>query len=112
MYTRAELEAISQTAHRHGLLLYVDGARLAYGLAASDLTLPDLARLCDVFYLGGTKAGALFGEAVVILNEALKRDFRYLIKQRGGCWPRAGCWGSSSRPCCPMGSMSASDKRR
>ena len=84
VYTRAELEAISQTAHRHGLLLYVDGARLAYGLAASDLTLPDLARLCDVFYLGGTKAGALFGEAVVILNEALKRDFRYLIKQRGG----------------------------
>ena len=62
----------------------MDGARLAYGLAASDLTLPDLARLCDVFYLGGTKAGALFGEAVVILNEALKRDFRYLIKQRGG----------------------------
>ena len=65
-------------------MLFVDGARRVYGLAASDVTLPDLARLCDVFYLGGTKAGLLFGEAVVITNEALKADFRYLIKQRGG----------------------------
>ncbi len=83
-YTRAELEAISQAAHRNHLTLFLDGARLAYGLASSDLTLPDIARLCDVFYLGGTKAGALFGEAVVITNEALKSDFRYLMKQRGG----------------------------
>ena len=69
-----------------GLLLYLDGARLGYGLAASDntLTLPDLARLCDVFYIGGTKQGAMFGEAVVILAPRLKEDFRYLIKQRGG----------------------------
>ena len=83
VYTRAELEAISQTAHRHGLLLYVDGARLAYGLAASDLTVPDLARLCDVFYLGGTKAGTLFGEAVVLVNPQLQRNFRNMMKQRG-----------------------------
>jgi len=55
-----------------------------YGLAASDITLPDMARLCDVFYFGGTKAGLLFGEAVVITNKALNADFRYLIKQRGG----------------------------
>ena len=62
----------------------MDGARLACGLAASDITLPDLARLCDAFYLGGTKAGLLFGEAVVITNPELDRDFRPLIKQHGG----------------------------
>ena len=84
VYTKAELEAICQAAHQHHLTVFVDGARMAYGLAASDITLPDLARLCDVFYIGGTKAGALFGEAVVITNDALKSDFRYLIKQRGG----------------------------
>ena len=84
VYTLRELEEICETAHRHRLTVFVDGARLAYGLAASDITLADLARLCDVFYIGGTKAGALFGEAVVITNEALKSDFRYLIKQRGG----------------------------
>ena len=84
LYTLEELEAIRQVCDRYRLMLFVDGARLVYGLAASDVTLPDLARLCDVFYLGGTKAGLLFGEAVVITNEALKSDFRYLIKQRGG----------------------------
>ena len=84
VYTLAELEEISQTARRWKLPLFVDGARLACGLAASDVTLPDLARLCDVFYLGGTKAGLLFGEAVVITNPALNKDFRYLIKQHGG----------------------------
>ena len=84
VYTLRELEAICEAAHQYHMPVFVDGARMAYGLAASDITLPDLARLCDVFYLGGTKAGALFGEAVVITNEALKSDFRYLIKQRGG----------------------------
>ncbi len=84
VYTLAELEAINETCRRWRLPLFVDGARLACGLAASDVTLPDLARLCDVFYLGGTKAGLLFGEAVVIANPNLDHDFRYLIKQRGG----------------------------
>ena len=84
VYTLAELEAISDVCRRRRLPLFVDGARLACGLAASDITLPDLARLCDVFYLGGTKAGLLFGEAVVITNPGLNHDFRYLIKQRGG----------------------------
>lgn len=84
VYTLAELEEVSQTARRWKLPLFVDGARLACGLAASDVSLPDLARLCDVFYLGGTKAGLLFGEAVVITNPSLDQDFRYLIKQRGG----------------------------
>lgn len=84
VYTLSELEEIAQTARRWKLPLFVDGARLACGLASSDVTLPDLARLCDVFYLGGTKAGLLFGEAVVITNPALNKDFRYLIKQHGG----------------------------
>ena len=67
-------------------MLFLDGARLGYGLASSenDLSLPFIARTADVFYIGGTKQGALFGEAVVIRNETLKRDFRYQIKQRGG----------------------------
>ena len=84
VYTLAELEEIHNICRRWKLPLFVDGARLACGLAASDITLPDLARLCDVFYLGGTKAGLLFGEAAVISNPGLNRDFRYLIKQRGG----------------------------
>ena len=63
----------------------MDGARLGYGLAAAgnDLTLADVARLTDAFYIGGTKVGALFGEALVIANGALKEDFRYIEKQRG-----------------------------
>ena len=86
LYTLTELEALSAACKEFGLYLFVDGARLGYGLAAADndVTLSDLARLCDVFYIGGTKVGALFGEAVVITNPALKEDFRYLIKQRGG----------------------------
>ena len=86
LYTRSELEALSQVCREKGLYLFLDGARLGYGLAAegNDVTMEDLARLCDVFYIGGTKVGALFGEAVVISNKALAQDFRYLIKQRGG----------------------------
>lgn len=86
IYTLAELEELSATCKEYGLYLFLDGARLGYGLAAvdNDVTLPDLARLCDVFYIGGTKVGALFGEAVVISNPAIQEDFRYLVKQRGG----------------------------
>lgn len=86
IYTKAELQALYQVCRRYGLYLFVDGARLAYGLAAeeNDVDLKTLAENCDVFYIGGTKAGALFGEAVVITNEELKTDFRYHIKQRGG----------------------------
>ena len=86
LYTREELRALSQVCREFGLYLFVDGARLGYGLTArgSDVTLPDLAELCDVFYIGGTKCGALFGEAVVISNPEIARDFRYLVKQRGG----------------------------
>ena len=86
LYSKAELEALSATCRELGLYLFLDGARLGYGLVAEgyDVTMEDIARLCDVFYIGGTKVGALFGEAVVISNDALKEDFRYLIKQHGG----------------------------
>lgn len=88
VYSLAELEAMSAVCREKGLYLFVDGARLGAALACSDVALPDLARLCDVFYIGGTKLGALFGEAVVITNPALARDFRYIIKQRGGMFAK------------------------
>ncbi len=86
LYSKSELTALYDTCIAYGLPLFIDGARLGYGLAsdAADLTLAELAQLCDVFYIGGTKVGALFGEAVVITNPALKKDFRPLQKQRGG----------------------------
>lgn len=86
VYTKAELVAMREVCDRYGLLLYLDGARLGYGLVSPccDLQLRDLARLCDAFYIGGTKQGALFGEVVVLINPEIKSDFRYLIKQRGG----------------------------
>ena len=86
VYTKEELVAIKAVATEFELPLFVDGARLGYALAseACDVTLSGMAQICDVFYIGGTKVGALFGEAVVIVNEQLKRDFRYIMKQRGG----------------------------
>jgi len=86
LYSLKELEEISCVCREKGLFLFLDGARMGYGLAAKDydVTLADIARLCDVFYIGGTKVGALFGEAVVITNPVLKEDFRYIIKQHGG----------------------------
>ena len=86
LYSKAELTEIFHTCREYGLPLYIDGARLGYGLTAdgNDLSLPEIAQLCDVFYIGGTKVGALFGEAVVIMNEKLNKDFRYFIKRQGG----------------------------
>lgn len=86
IYAKKELQELSAMCKKWGLPLYMDGARLGYGLMAegNDLSLADIAKLCDIFYIGGTKVGALFGEAVVISNDALKKDFRYNIKQRGG----------------------------
>lgn len=86
LYTLAELTALHDTCRALGLLLFVDGARLGYALAAPDcnITPAALAAHCDVFTVGGTKVGALFGEAVVILQPALNTRFRYMIKQRGG----------------------------
>lgn len=85
LYSLEELTAISRVSHSHGLKLYIDGARLAYALASSENTvsLKDLAKLCDVFYIGGTKCGALFGEAVVIPDPSLIPHFFTIIKQHG-----------------------------
>ena len=86
VYSLRQLEDLSAVCREYGLPLFIDGARMGYGLASEgcDVTLNDIARLADVFYIGGTKQGALFGEAVVIVNPALKKDFRYYIKQNGG----------------------------
>lgn len=86
VYTKKELTDLSKTCRKYGLYLFLDGARLGYGLASkeNDMTLADIASLCNVFYIGGTKIGALFGEAVVINNSELAGDFRYFIKQKGG----------------------------
>lgn len=85
LYSKAELSAIRRVCDEHNLFLFMDGARLGYGLAApgNDLTLADIAACCDVFYIGGTKIGALLGEAVVIVNPKLQKDFRYFMKQKG-----------------------------
>ncbi len=85
LYSRAELQALSAFCRARGLLLYLDGARLGAALTAegNDLSLADIAALTDAFYIGGTKNGALLGEALVIVNPALQPDFRHLIKQRG-----------------------------
>ncbi len=85
VYTRVELSALQRVCHAHNARLYVDGARLGCALTVpeSALTLCDLAALTDAFTIGGTKMGALFGEALVINEPALNRDFRYLIKQHG-----------------------------
>ncbi len=85
LYTREGLEAIHAVCVQYGLMLYLDGARMAYGLASkdTDLTLPDIARLCDAFYIGGTKCGALFGEAVVFPKKNTCPHFFTTVKQRG-----------------------------
>ena len=88
LYSLRELEVLSAVCRQLGLLLFMDGARLGYALAAeaNDLTLPDIARLCDVFYIGGTKVGALFGEAVVISSSSA-----------ADCWLRGACLVFNSR---------------
>ena len=85
LYSLEELESISRVCRKADIPLYIDGARLGYGLAAegTDVTLKDVARLCDVFYIGGTKVGALFGEAVVAANPKRLPHFFPLIKQHG-----------------------------
>ncbi|MCQ2410095.1 MAG: aminotransferase class I/II-fold pyridoxal phosphate-dependent enzyme [Elusimicrobiaceae bacterium] len=85
LYSKQELLDIRRACDENNLYLFIDGARLGYGLTApgNDLTLPQLARCCDAFYIGGTKLGTLLGEAVVIVNPKLQKDFRYFMKQRG-----------------------------
>lgn len=85
VYTKAELLALRESCDKHNLLIYMDGARLAMALASekNDLSFSDIPKLVDAFYIGGTKCGAMFGEALVIINDNLKEDMRWLIKQRG-----------------------------
>lgn len=85
IYTKQELMAIRELCQEEKLLLFLDGARLGSALTSkdNDLTLKDIAELTDAFYIGGTKNGALLGEALVICRQELKEDFRYFIKQRG-----------------------------
>lgn len=85
IYTKQELTDISNMCKKHNLYLYLDGARLGSALVSkdNDLTLQDICELTDVFYIGGTKNGALLGEALIISNDELKPNFRYLLKQHG-----------------------------
>ena len=85
LYTKNELKKISEVCHSYVIPLYLDGARLGYGLMSreSDLTLPDIAQLCDVFYIGGTKVGALCGEAVVFTKNNKPKYFMTSVKKRG-----------------------------
>ena len=85
VYAKEELEKLYQFCKRHNLYLYIDGARLAMALAVEEtqLTLKDLPDLCDAFYIGGTKNGAMFGEALILVNDDLKDHFRFNMKQRG-----------------------------
>jgi len=85
LYTKNELTEISETCKKYEIPLFLDGARLAYGLVAkdTDVTLPDIAQFCDVFYFGGTKAGALLGEAVVFTKNNTPKNFVTRIKQHG-----------------------------
>lgn len=86
IYTKSELEALYQLCKVLDLYLFIDGARLGLALTAesNDLSLNDVANLCDVFYIGGTKNGALLGEAVVLVNPNIRDNFRHSIKQNGG----------------------------
>ena len=85
LYTKEELKAISEVCQEYGIPLYMDGARLGYGLASreTDVTLPDIAKLCDVFYIGGTKVGALCGEAVVFTKNNTPKHFMSAVKRHG-----------------------------
>ncbi|KAM3498273.1 hypothetical protein MY11210_009684 [Beauveria gryllotalpidicola] len=86
IYSKVELSAISDFCRERGLLLFLDGARLGAALAAesNDLSLADIARMTDIFWIGGTKVGALFGEAIIISNPSLATDFAFHVKRRGG----------------------------
>ncbi|KAL2880822.1 hypothetical protein SGCOL_003849 [Colletotrichum sp. CLE4] len=86
LYTKAELSEIAEVCKQHKFILYLDGARLGAALSSeeNDLTLEEIGRLTDIFWIGGTKVGALLGEAIVINNPVLQEDFRFHLKQRGG----------------------------
>lgn len=90
LYKADELKKLREICDKYSMYLYCDGARMGYGLMSegNDVTLPLLSQLCDVFYIGGTKVGALFGEALVIVNDELKKDFRYMQKRQCGMFAK------------------------
>ena len=100
LYTRQELERLSAVSRQYGIPLYLDGARLACALASpqSDVTLPELAKLCDVFYIGGTKCGALCGEAVVFSRGRAPRQFLTIVKQNGALLAKGRLLGAEFDP--------------
>lgn len=100
VYTMAELTALRAACDAHGMYLYLDGARLAQALTAAgnDLQPEDLPQLCDAFYIGGTKNGLLFGEAMVIVNDALKPGFRRAMKRNGAMLAKGRRSACSSPP--------------
>lgn len=85
IYSRAELEALSDVCRHHAIPMYIDGARMAYALGSDscDFTLADIARMADIFYIGGTKCGALFGEALVVTRPMIIKGLFSLVKQHG-----------------------------
>ena len=95
IYTKAELAALHDVCREYGLYLFLDGARMPAALVAegNDLDITDFGKYCDAFYIGGTKNGLLFGEAVVITNNDLKPHFRNMIKQRGGMFAKGFLFG-------------------
>ena len=96
IYTKAELAALHDVCREYGLYLFLDGARMPAALVAegNDLDITDFGKYCDAFYIGGTKNGLLFGEAVVITNNDLKPHFRNMIKQRGGMFAKGFLFGT------------------
>jgi threonine aldolase len=90
LYTKKELIDIYNFAHQNNLYLFIDGARLGVALASesNDIEFSDYAKYSDMFYIGGTKNGAPFGEALVIVNETLKKNFNYLLKNQGGLFAK------------------------
>lgn len=91
LYSKKELQGLHDVCKENGLYLYIDGARIGNAVMAknADLDLKDIANLCDIFYIGGTKNGALFGEAIVIVNPNLQENFRHHLRQRGGLLAKA-----------------------
>jgi threonine aldolase len=88
VYTKAEIECLYSFCKKNNLYLFIDGARLGAALATGKITLCDIANNCDAFYIGGAKNGALLGEALVVVNDNLKNNMRYSIKQNGGMYSK------------------------
>lgn len=88
VYTLDELKALKEVCEKYNLYFYLDGARLSSALSASDVLISDLPSLVDVFYIGGAKNGLMLGEAIVIMNDKIKEDFRFAIKHFGAMYSK------------------------